>query len=562
MAKMTAAQFIADTFASYGVTQLFFVPVMLSRTLAEIERRTSIQRIMTHGEKSAAYMADGYARASGRVGVCMSQCIGSANLAAGLRDAHLACTPLIAITGGPYSHTRDRHTYQQVEDLPSFKPVTKYSADVDNISRLPDVLRQAFRAATTGTPGPAHIQMIGHMGEFDVEEAEFEVIKEERFGQLPPFRPEPDAQSVAEVARLLEAAERPIIVAGGGVRTSGAGAELVALAEKLAIPVATSMNAKDIIPGNHPLSVGIPGIYCRKSASRAVLEADLVFFVGSHTGSQVTFEWRIPPVGTPVIQLDINGAELGRHYPNRASILGDAKVSLARLLEETDGTTAASRKDWVAQAQGLVQEWRQEFAPVLQSDQVPIRPERVCKELTDNLPGDAILVSDTGHAGMWMAGFIDLNKPGQNFIRAAGSLGWGMPAALGAKLACPERPVVCFTGDGGIWYHLAELETAVRWNIPAVIVINNNRSLNQEIAVYSKAYGGELEGRHGELWQFQDIDFAKLAQCMGAEGIRVDKPGAFAGALDQALNCGKPCVIDVVAEVEAVAPLGYLPPNS
>jgi acetolactate synthase-1/2/3 large subunit len=562
MAKMTAAQFIADTFASYGVTQLFFVPVMLSRTLAEIERRTSIQRIMTHGEKSAAYMADGYARASGRVGVCMSQCIGSANLAAGLRDAHLACTPLIAITGGPYSHTRDRHTYQQVEDLPSFKPVTKYSADVDDISRLPDVLRQAFRAATTGTPGPAHIQMIGHMGEFDVEEAEFEVIKEERFGQLPPFRPEPDAQSVAEVARLLEAAERPIIVAGGGVRTSGAGAELVALAEKLAIPVATSMNAKDIIPGNHPLSVGIPGIYCRKSASRAVLEADLVFFVGSHTGSQVTFEWRIPPVGTPVIQLDINGAELGRHYPNRASILGDAKVSLARLLEETDGTTAASRKDWVAQAQGLVQEWRQEFAPVLQSDQVPIRPERVCKELTDNLPGDAILVSDTGHAGMWMAGFIDLNKPGQNFIRAAGSLGWGMPAALGAKLACPERPVVCFTGDGGIWYHLAELETAVRWNIPAVIVINNNRSLNQEIAVYSKAYGGELEGRHGELWQFQDIGFAKLAQCMGAEGIRVDKPGAFAGALDQALNCGKPCVIDVVAEVEAVAPLGYLPPNS
>ena len=203
MARMTAAQFIADTFASYGVTNLFFVPVMLSQTLAEIERRTSIQRIMTHGEKSAVYMADGYARASGRPGVCMSQCIGTANLAAGLRDAHLSCTPMIAITGGAFSHTRDRHTYQQVEDMPLFKPVTKYSAHVDDIARLPDVLRQAFRAATTGTPGPAHIQMIGHMGEIDMEEGDFELVPEERFGQTPPFRPEPDGQSVADVARRI-----------------------------------------------------------------------------------------------------------------------------------------------------------------------------------------------------------------------------------------------------------------------------------------------------------------------------------------------------------------------
>ncbi len=562
MAKMTAAQYLADTFASYGVTQLFFVPVILSRTLVEIERRTSIQRIMTHGEKPAAYMADGYARASGRPGICMSQCVGGANLAAALRDAHLACAPLIAITGGAYPHTRNRHTYQQIEDVPLFKPVTKFSAEVDDITRLPDVLRQAFRAATTGTPGPVHIQLLGHQGEFDVQEAEFEVMAEERFASVPPFRPEPEAGSVADVARLLEAAERPIIVAGGGVRSSDAGAELVALAERLSIPVATSMNAKDVIPGDHPLAVGIPGLYCRASASKAVLEADLVFFIGSHSSSQVTYEWRVPALGTAVIQLDINAEELGRHYTNRASILGDAKVSLARLVAEADGSTAAKRADWVARAQTLVQEWRQEFSALLQSDAAPIRPERICKELTDNLPGDAILVSDTGHAGMWTAGFVDLNQPGQSFIRAAGSLGWGLPAALGAKLAVPERPVVCFTGDGGIWYHLSELETAVRWNIPAVIIVNNNRSLNQEIAVYSHAYGGALEGRHGELWQFQDIDFAALARCMGAEGIRVEKPGAFAGALDQALACGKPCVIDVVAELEAVAPLGYLPPNS
>jgi acetolactate synthase-1/2/3 large subunit len=483
---------------------------------------------MTHGKKSADYMADGYARATGRPGICMSQCIGTANLAAGLRDAHLSCMPLIAITGGAYSHTRDRYTYQQVEDLPLFKPVTKYSADVSDITRLPDVLRQTFRATTTGTPGPVHIQLPGHVGEFDVQEGDFEVMPEEHFGQTPPFRPEPDAQSVADVARILEAAKRPIIVAGGGVRTSGAGAELIALAEKLAIPVATSMNAKDTIPGDHPLSVGIPGLYCRKSASRAVLEADLVFLVGSHTGSQVTFEWRVPKAGTPVVQVDIDASELGRHYPNKASIQGDAKVSLACLIQEADGSTGSTRKDWVARTQSLVQEWRDEFQPLLESENAPPRPERVCKELTDNLPDDAILVSDTGLAGS---------------------------ARRQARL--PRSPGGLLHRCNGVWCHLVELETAVRWNIPAVIVINNNRLLNQEIAVYSKAYGGELEGKHSELWHFRDINFAEMARTMGAEGIRVEKPGAFAGALEQALACGKPCVIDVVAEMEAVAPLAF-----
>jgi acetolactate synthase-1/2/3 large subunit len=558
MAKMTAARFIAESLESYGVTHLFFVPTILSLTLAEMEKRTSIQRIMTHGEKPAVYMADGYARASGRPGVCMAQTVGAANLAAGLRDPYLACTPMIAITGGPYSHTRDRHTYQQIDDYPLFKPVTKYSADVDSAARLPDVLRQAFRAATTGTPGPAHVQVAGHMGIIETEEADLEIVPEARFGRVPPFRPAPDVGSVADVARLLSAAERPIIVAGGGVRSSGAGAELVALAERLAIPLATSLNAKDLVPGDHPLLVGVPGLYCRKSANRAVLEADLVFFVGSHTGSQVTFDWKVPPVGTPVIQLDINPEELGRHYPNRASLLGDAKVALAHLIEAADPATAETRKPWVERAQTLVREWRDEFAPMTGSDAVPVRPERICQVLSDLMPQDTLLVSDTGHSGMWTGGFVDLNKPGQGYIRAAGSLGWGLPAALGAKLACPDRPVLLFSGDGGMWYHLSELETAVRWNIAAVLLINNNKSLNQEIAIYKDAYGGKLHGRHGELWQFEDIDFAGLAQSMGAEGIRVEKPGELAGALDKAFACGRPCVVDVAADIEALAPTAFV----
>jgi acetolactate synthase-1/2/3 large subunit len=562
MPRLSGAQFIADSLAAYGVTHVFFVPAIMNRTLAELDLRTGIKRILTHGEKSAAYMADGYARASGRPGVAFAQCVGAANLAAALRDPYLACSPMVVFTGGPYPNTRHRHTYQQIEDFPLFKPLTKYSAQVDDVRRLPDVLRQAFRAATTGTPGPAHIELLGHQGELELDTDELPMITERQFGQVPALRPPADPAAVADAVRRLQDAERPVIVAGGGVRSSGAGPELVELAERLAIPVATSLNAKDVIPGNHPLNVGVPGLYSRKSANQIVLEADLVFFVGSHTGSQVTHSWQVPPLGTPVIQLDINPEELGRHYPNDVSLLGDAKVALRQLIDASDASTAAKRGQWLARAKNLACQWRDEFAPLMNSDAVPIRPERICRELTELMPEDTLLVSETGHSGMWTGGMIDLTRPGQGYIRAAGSLGWGLPAALGAKLASPDRPVLLFSGDGGFWYHLAELETAVRWDIDAVLLINNNRSLNQEIDIYTAAYGGQLRGNHAELWQFSDVSFAEVARSMGAQGLRVQKPGELAGALDKAFSSKSPSVVEVVTEMTAVAPLAFLGQNA
>lgn len=557
MPNITGARFLAESLEGYGVTHVFFVPMILPHTLAEMEKRTSIKRVMPHSEKSAVYMADGYARATGRPGVCMAQTIGAANLAAGLRDPFLACSPVIALTGGPSPETRSRHTYQQIEDAPLFKPVTKHRARVDSVERLPDVLRQAFREATTGTPGPVHVELLGHFGEIEKECAPLEVVPEPRFGRVPPFRPQADRQSVAEAAQLLTQACRPIIVAGGGVRFSSAGPELVELAEKLSVPVATSMNAKDGIPGSHPLSVGIPGSYSRKSANRAVLEADLVFFVGSRTGSQVTGKWRVPRPGTAVIQLDISPEELGRHYPNQVSLSGDAKVVLRQLVDATDVSATTSREDWVARVQGFEEEWRREYHGVMHSDAVPMRPERLCRELTDLMPSDALLVVETGHSGMWTAGMVDLNHAGQGYIRAAGSLGWGLPAALGAKLALPDRPVLLFSGDGGFWYHLAEIETAVRWGINAVILINNNRGFSQTIQGYTAAYGGELHGDHADVWRFSDVDFAQIAESMGAKGMRVRKPAELGGALEQAFAADRPCVVEVITETYALAPLAW-----
>src|SRR5947207_4971191 len=220
MAKMTGAQCLADMLAGYGVTHVFMVPAVLRRTFAEMEMRTKIKRIHTHGEKSAAYMADGYARASGKPGICMAQVIGALNLAAGLRDAYLAHSPVIAMTGGREPKTKFRKVYQEVDDVPAFEPVTKLNATIDDVARFPDMVRQAFRVATSGTPGPVHLQFRGNEGQVDAEEADLEPLVQTRFARVPPFRPAPDEESLRAALKALQQAERPVIVAGGGVRAS------------------------------------------------------------------------------------------------------------------------------------------------------------------------------------------------------------------------------------------------------------------------------------------------------------------------------------------------------
>ena len=552
--KRTGAEVLADMLAGYGVTHVFMVPAVLRRTFAEMERRTKIARVHCHGEKSAAYMADGYARASGRPGVCMAQVIGALNLAAGLRDAYLAHSPVIAMTGGRDPKTKFRRVYQEVDDVPAFEPVTKMNVTVDDVARFPDMVRQAFRAATTGAPGPVHMQFRGNEGQVDVEEAEMEALVETQFARVPPFRPEPDATSVKAALDLLQAAQRPIIVAGGGVRASGARAELVALAEALQIPVATSLNGKDSIPGTHPLSIGVVGTYSRESANRAVNRADLVCFIGSETGGMTTHFWAVPPIGAPAIQIDIDPEALGRNYPLQASVLGDARAALACMLAQADKASTKKREAWIREIAGLRNDWYAKYKADLASDAVPIHPARMCHELSLNVPDDAIVVVDTGHAGMWMGGMYDQRTPGQDYMRSAGHLGWAFPAGIGAKAACPDRPVVVFTGDAGFWYHIGEIETAVRWNIGSVTVVNNNGGGNQSKRGFDRAYGGEQTAQARELWTYRPVNFAKIAEDIGALGIRVEKPDDISPALAMALASKRPAIIDVVTDIDALAP--------
>ncbi|MEP7029650.1 MAG: thiamine pyrophosphate-binding protein [Pseudolabrys sp.] len=552
--KRVGGEVLADMLAGYGVTHVFMVPAVLRRTFAEMERRTSIARVHCHGEKSAAYMADGYARASGKPGVCMAQVIGALNLAAGLRDAYLAHSPVIAFTGGRDPKTKFRKVYQEIDDVPAFEPVTKFNATVDDAARIPDMVRQAFRVATSGAPGPVHLQFRGNEGQVDVDEAEMEAMVETQFSRVPPFRPEPEAAHVKAALEILQKAERPIFIVGGGVRASGAGRELVALAEALQIPVATSLNGKDCIPGTNPLSVGVVGSYSRESANRAVNRADLVCFIGTETGGMTTHFWAVPKIGTPAIQIDIEPESLGRNYPLAASVLGDAKAVLVRMLGQIDKTSATKRQAWIKEIAGLRADWAAKYKSMLESDAVPVNPARICHELTQHVPDNAIVIVDTGHAGMWMGGMYDTRLPGQSYIRSAGHLGWAFPAGIGAKAACPDRPVVVFTGDAGFWYHIGEVETAVRWKLNSITVVNNNAGGNQSKRGFDRAYGGEQTAQARELWTYNPMNFAKLAEDMGALGIRVEKPDDFAPALKEALAANRPVVIDVVTDIDVLAP--------
>jgi len=558
MTKITGNRQLAEMLRDYGVSHVFFVPTILMESLAAMEDM-GIQRILTHGEKAAVYMADGYARAARRPSVCLAQQIGASNLAAGLRDPYMACSPVVAITGSSLPANRYRHAYQDAEDFSQFEPVTKMNCQVEDVRRLPDMMRQAFRAATSGTPGPVHLQFRGHHAQILDPEADVPGIVEPQYASVPPHRPAPDPEALRQAVARIAQARRPIVVAGGGVVASDARRELVAFCEAFCLPVATSLNAKDCVLDAHRLNVGVPGTYSRRCANEAVAAADLVIFIGSQAGGQVTHFWQLPAAGTPIIQVDINPLMIGRNYPDTLPVLADAKLALTALTALAPAAPPNGRSTWLAQIQELKETWCRAADAYRTKSRDPMRPEELAAEISEALPRDGILVSDTGHAGMWTGAMVELCHPEQRYIRCAGSLGWGLPGAIGVQCAAPSRKVVLWSGDGGLYYHIAELETAARYGINLVVVCNNNSALSQEYRLVVAAYGGTLGPRWKEINGFRDTDFAKVAESLGCVGLRATKRGEFREALGHALSLNKPVVIDAVTDQTAMAERAWVP---
>lgn len=545
---MKGCEFIARTLKGYGATHVFLVEAILRRTMVELEK-LGVRRVVAHSEKAAAYMADGYARASRRVGVCLAQSVGAANLAAGLQDAFLANSPVLAITGKKPPLFQHRNAYQEILHEPLFAPVTKYNVSLTEPGQAPLYFRQAYREATSGCPGPVHIDVPDNLGFLiDTSVIPDAPVAEERFASVPAYRVPPLRDDADAAVKELLAAERPVIVAGGGAIISGAGVEVTALAELLDIPVAVSVDGKGVIPDNHPLSLGPVGNYARKCCNDIVSQADLVLYIGCGVGDQVTLNWTVPAKGTRIIQIDIDPSELGRNYPNTLGVLGDAKLAVAAMIKAAG--TRRPNPGWAGKAAKAVADWRRELDPLRTSDATPIRTERLCRELEKALPEDAVLVSDTGFSAIWTSAMVDLNSPGQRYIRAAGgSLGWAYPAALGAKCAVGDRPVVCFTGDGALWYHLAEMETAARHNIATVTVLNNNGGFGQCLKGIRAAYG-DGPGRKQDLYQFSPVNLSNIAREMGCDAVRVENPADIGPAVREALRSGRPSLVEVMTDIE------------
>jgi thiamine pyrophosphate-dependent acetolactate synthase large subunit-like protein len=553
---VNGAQWLARALAGTGMTHVFFVESVMRRTLMEFED-LGVTRILAHSEKAAAYMADGYARIAIRPGVCMAQSVGAANLASGLQDAYLGHSPVVALTGRKEPSFQHRNSYQEIAHAPLFAAVTKFSAPVDSTAELPRLLRHAWRAALAEPPRPTHLDFSGLQGDvIELGQTGEPTVIDPEARQIPAHRPVADARDIERAAAALKAAGRIAIVAGDGAAASGAGAEVLALAEALAAPIATSLGARGIIPTRHPLSAGVPGSYSAPPANRIVHGADLVLYVGCDTGDQVTLNWTVPSLDTKIVQIDADPLEIGRSYPNTIGVVGDPKATVARLTQ-TVGRPARDRS-FAEEAARIVADWRATMMPLVSDDRTPIRVERLCEEITKALPADGILVADTGYSGIWTGTMIDFNGAGQTYLRAAGSLGWSFPASLGAKCAAPDRAVLCFTGDGGFYYHLAELESARRCGIAAVVVVNNNSGFGQNLTGVRRI-AGNRPGRGEALVRFGPTDFTAVARSFGVRGIRVERAAEIAPALVEALGAGEPVVVDVVTDLEPRAPEPWSP---
>jgi acetolactate synthase-1/2/3 large subunit len=440
-----------------------------------------------------------------------------------------------------------------------FSAVTKFSAFVDSAAEFPRLMRQAWRESMTASPGPVHLDLNGLQA--DVIEtgmvSEAPVVEPVFQMSMPPHRPSPSDSDIERAAKTLLAAKKVVIVAGTGAVQSGAGKELLAVAETLAAPIATSLGGRGVVPTRHRLSVGCAGNYAAPPTNKIVHAAELVLFVGCHTGDQVTHSWRVPAIDTPCIQIDIDPREPGRSYRNTLGLMGDPKATLAKLHQALApaGRDDTAFGDWAA---GVMLEWRRERAPFLTNGAMPIWPDRLCDEITRALPHDGIVVADTGYSSIWTSSLIELNGEGQTYLRAAGSLGWSFPAALGAKCAAPHRKVICWSGDGAIYYHLTELETAKRRGIAVVLVINNNSGFGQGWPNIQRQQGNK-PGDVRDLVRFGPTNFADVARVFGLRGIRVEDPSQIQPALRDALASDETVVVDVVTDINCRAPEPWLP---
>ncbi len=546
---------LAASLARHGVRVMFGQSIPSALYLATPE--FGIRQIAYRAENAGGTMADGFARISGKIGVVTAQNGPAATLlVAPLAEALKVSVPILAIVQDVARGNAERNAFQELDHLALFSGVTKWVKRIDLAARIDDYVDMAITAATSGRPGPA--VLLVPLDLFD--ETVSVTQREAQLGHYPLDRMAPDPTHVERAADLLASAKHPLVVAGGGVHLSHASRALSQLQNAAHLPVATTVMGKGAVGEFHPLSLGVIGYVMGKKARshhlRPIVErADVVLLVGSRTNQNGTDSWSMFPPGKIFIHLDVDGLEIGRNYES-VRMAGDAKLGLEALtaaLAKRDLSALAARRPALEGeiSDGLAQH-ACDIRPLITSRRAPMRPERVMAEIAEAMTPDTIMVADASYASIWIANGIPAQVAWQRFLtpRGIAGLGWGLPLALGAKVAQPDAPVICVAGDGGFAHCWAELETARRLNLPVVLIVLNNQVLGYQKHAELARYGAHTDAVH-----FSPVDHAAIAAACGCIGVRVEHPENFARALRMALQSDRLTLIDVMTDPDAHPPI-------
>jgi acetolactate synthase-1/2/3 large subunit len=518
---------------------------------------TKIRHILCRHEQCAGHAAEGYARASGRPGVCMATSgPGATNLVTGIANAYMDSSPMIALTGQVpargvnTSYMIGRDAFQEADIIGITTPITKANYQPREVTEIPTMVNTAFYVATTGRPGPVLIDLPKNV-QSDTAEVEF-TNKIDARGYTPTVNPDP--AQVSKAIALLTKAETPIILAGGGVISSNASDELIQMSDLLMAPVATTFMGKGAIPENYPLSVGSIGMHGNPAANRLMGEADALLAVGTRFSDRATANLNTFAPDAQKIQIDIDAAEIGKNIDVDVAIVGDAKVTMQMLLA---ALTQKLKKKQSTVWSKRVADVKEKLSPLFKETPKDLYPKALLFELRKLLPQDAIVTTEVGQNQMWSALYFQALKP-RTFISSGGlgTMGFGFPAALGAKVACPNRPVVDIAGDGSFLMTEQELACSIAEDIPVTVIVLNNSVLGM-VAQWQRTL---YKGRYMAVNLGKTPDFVKLAQAFGANGVRVGSVAEFQKAVKEALKSKVSTVIDVpISPEEDVVP--FVPPG-
>ena len=548
---MRGGEAIIESLKNMGVKTIFGYPGGQTIPFYDMLYDADMDHILVRHEQCAAHAADGYARASGRVGVCLATSgPGATNLVTGIGTAYMDSSPIVAITGQVPTHLIGNDAFQEADIIGITMPIVKYSYQPKNPDMIPSIIKSSFEIASTGRPGPVLIDVPKEVQEGELTEFKDDLI------ETPGYNPtvKGNIRQIKKASELIKQSKKPMILAGAGVIISNACCELKKLAETINAPVMTSLLGKGAFDETSDLALGMLGMHGRKVSNDYINESDLLIAIGVRFSDRTTDRLDSFAPDTKVIHIDIDPAEIGKNVEVDLPIVGDARNTLSSLNKVLkDYKSSPEVNEWA----DMIKQKKKELLPRVTYDDVPLKPQTVIKEIAEALNPEAILTTDVGQNQMWAAHFFDTQKP-RKFISSGGlgTMGFGFPAAIGAKVACPDDTVVSINGDGGFLMVCQELATVKEYDIPVIAVVLENRTLGMVYQWQSLLYNE----RHSQTLLGNSPDFVKLAESFGVNGVRVTKPGETKEALSSAIKDNEPVLLNVVIDSEEALPM--LPPGA